>query len=83
MGRYRHRPGLSSQLGGSRHLATELKGKVERLVEAVESEVRPGRRIPVPTGSDPGSIAGHADQQPTDPPEDEPTWTNAGSPTAL
>lgn len=53
----------------------------ERLVEAIESEVHPGRQITVPVGSDRGSIARHAEQPRTDQREDEQTWKNTGSPT--
>lgn len=54
----------------------------ERLVEAIESDARVGTPIPVSIGSDPGSTVGHVEQPRTNPTEDEPTWTNAGSPTA-
>ena len=53
----------------------------ERLVEAIESEVHAGRRIPVPIGSDPGSVTRHAEQPRTDPAQEEPSWANPALPT--
>lgn len=52
----------------------------ERLVEAIESEVRPGRHVSVPIGSDSGSITRHAEQHRTEPEQEEPSWTNASLP---
>lgn len=54
----------------------------ERLVEAVESEAHAGSPIPVPIDPDPESATRHPEQPRTDSPEDELSWTNAGSPTA-